>query len=174
LWSIAGEVEELHRQRHSALAVGDGVMQLLDQCAAATLETLDDDELPQRSRAIEGVVGDQRGEILQLAHRTGIGKRHASDVVTNVELRVAHPARRTACHWRRLHALAQSRDRDARAVHARDEGLEVDRAIEDGDIGERGSEERVLLDSPHQRLGIGHALVEAWHLVFHQPVLCVA
>ena len=51
------EVDELLRHADAALAVGDGVVQLLDHRGPAALEALDDDELPQRAGAVEGVVG---------------------------------------------------------------------------------------------------------------------
>jgi len=45
---IPFEVEELHREAYTALAVGDRVMQPLQHGGATVSESLDDDELPQR------------------------------------------------------------------------------------------------------------------------------
>jgi len=63
LGSIGGEVEELKTELHAALAIGDGVMQLLNEGAFAAAQSLDHGELPQRASAVEGVGGDDAGEV---------------------------------------------------------------------------------------------------------------
>ena len=51
-----------------ALAVDDRVMQFLNQRALVAFESVDDDELPQRSGAVVCVARDQAGEVEKLTH----------------------------------------------------------------------------------------------------------
>ena len=57
--TLAGHVDELLGQADAALAVGDGVVHLLDQRGPAVGEAVDDHELPQRAGAVEGVLHEQ-------------------------------------------------------------------------------------------------------------------
>ena len=70
---VAVEVEELQAQLHTAFAIDDGVVHLLDEGALAAAQAIDDDELPQRPGAVERVAGDEAGQIEQLAHGARLG-----------------------------------------------------------------------------------------------------
>ena len=160
LGSVAFEVEELQRQLHAAFAVGDRVVQLLDQSRLAAAQAVDDDELPQRSGAIERIAGDEAGQVEQLTHRAGLRQGDVADVVAQVEVAVGDPRRRREVDRRRLHTLAESLDHVHGALHARQQPVEVGRAVENRDRGERAGQMRILLEPPHQALRIAHLAVE--------------
>ena len=166
--SVTFEVEELERQLHAAFAVGDRVVELLDQRRAAFAQTVDQDELPQRTGPVERVGGDQRGEVEQLAHGTGLRQREVADVVVQIELRIVDPERRVEVCRRGLHALAQAGDHVHRTVHSTAQVVEFDLAIEDRHVAERRREVRILLEAPHQPLGVGHPPVEPGG-ISHRP-----
>ena len=168
LGSVAFEVEELERQLHAAFAVGDRVVQLLDQRSAAALQALDDHELPEGTGAIERIGGDQRGEVEQLTVASRLGEGDAAHVEVDVEIRIVHPDRSAHVAGRRLHPLAQSRDPHHRALHAPAEHVEIRLAIEDRDVGERRRQVGVLLEAPHEAFGVAHrAVVDD---LGHQPL----
>ena len=132
-------------------------MQFHDECTAATSETVDDDELPQRTCALKRIVDDQRRKIEQLALCARRGQRHAAHVIVDVELGVVDPAWRTECGRGGAHTLSQPRHRDGRTLHAFTKQREVDRSIDHCDVAEGRSEKRIFLHPPHQPLGFAHA-----------------
>jgi hypothetical protein len=160
LFRISREVEELQRQLHAALTVDDGVVHLLHQGALATSESVDHDELPQRTSAVERVGRDQAGVVEQLPHRAGLGQRHVTHVGANVEVGVVDPHRRGEVHRCRLDTLVQTRHRVDGTFHPTQQPFEVGSAIEQCDVGERGAEVWVLLQTPHQPFCIAHLPVE--------------
>ena len=158
---VALEVEELQGHLHPALAVGDRVVHLLHQRRPAATEALDDDELPQRPGAVEGVVGEQGRQVEQLAHRAGLGQGDAADVVVDVEVGVVDPRRRREVDGRRLDPPAQAGHGPGRLLHPGPQGVEVRRAVEHRHRRERRGQVGVLVDPPHQPLGVGHPAVIA-------------
>ena len=143
-------------------AVGDGVVDLPHQRGPATLQTLDEVEHPQRAGAVVGVLVDRRHEVEQLALGARRRQGDLADVVVEVELRVGPPDGRAEA--------ARGRPRPARAGAARSatvaamlgpEVVEVGRPVEHDERAAVGVEPRVLLDVPHQRLGVGHPPLEA-------------
>ena len=161
------EVEELHRQGDARLPVRERVVELLDQCGAPVDESLDDGELPERTRAVERVGGDQRGEILELAHAAGRREGDVPDVPPYVELGVVHPGRRADASGSGLDALPEPRHHGGRAPHALTERGHVRRPVEDRQVREGRRQVPVLLEAPHQRLRVAHATVESGCIVRH-------
>ena len=102
---------------------------------------------------------DQRGQVEQLAERARLGQGDAADVVVDVEVGVVDPHRRREVDGRRLHAPAQAGHVPRRPLHARTEPVEVGRPVEDRQRGERRREVRILLEAPHQPLGVAHPAV---------------
>ena len=145
LESIALKIEKLERQFHAALAVGDGVVELLDQRRSVALDPFDNGELPQRASPVERVSTQQRRKIEELAFGAGLGKRDTAEVQVDVEIRVLDPFR--CAHVARcgLHSLAQTRHAVAGTDQAFAEQVEVRLAVEDRDRGERRREMRVFL-----------------------------
>ena len=164
LGRVALEIEELQRQLHAGLAVGDRVVQLLDQCRLAAAQALDDRELPQRAGAIERVGRDQAGEVEELAHRAGLRQRDPAHVVVDVEVWVVDPHRRGEVRRHRLHPLSQPLEHVRGSLDALDELVEAGWPVEHRDVGERARQVRVLLDPPHQPLGVAHLAIEPRHV----------
>src|SRR5581483_2279123 len=75
---VGGQVEELHRQAHTAYAVGDRVVHLGEEGGPVSLQALDDRELPQGAGPVEGVLVDEGGEVEELALGPGRGAGHAA------------------------------------------------------------------------------------------------
>ena len=91
LGGVAGDVDELLRHADAALAVGDGVVELLDHRGPAVLEALDDEELPERPGAVERGADEGGGEVEQLPHRAGVRQRRPAEVVVEVEVGFVPP-----------------------------------------------------------------------------------
>ncbi len=158
---VAIEVEELQRHLHAALAVGDRVVHLLHQRRLAAAQALDDDELPQRPHPVERVVDEQRGDVEQLAHGARLGQGDAPHVVVDVEVGIVDPRRRGEVHRGRLDPPPQPRHGPRRSLHPGSQGVEVRRAVEHRDGAERRREVGILVDPPHQALGVRHLAVVA-------------
>ena len=78
--------------RRLALAVGDGVVQLLDDGALAVLQPVDDVRTAHRGRVrSKGSAAIRVARSQQLAQRPGAGEGDVADVVVEVELRVVDP-----------------------------------------------------------------------------------
>ena len=166
---VAIEVEVLQRHLHPALTVGDRVVHLRDERRLAPAQALDDGELPQRTRPVERVERDQRPQVEQLAHRPRLGQRDAPHVDVDVEPGVVGPCRCGQVDRRRVDPPPQAWDVPGRPLHARPQAVEVGRTVEHRDRPERRREVGVLLQAPHQPLGIGHLA-----LVAHRPILAQA
>jgi len=82
------------------------------------------------------------------------------DVEVEVELRIGHPRRRRKSTDASNGTFTQSRHTFDRAPHGSVEVLRVDRSLEDRQRRATRVEPRVLLDVPHQRFVIGHAIAE--------------
>ena len=90
---VAFEVDVDLRQPHGADAVGDRVVQLGEQRAAAAFETLDDREAPQRTGAVEGILIQAGAQVEELTLGAGTRERDVAQVVVEVELGVGRPGR---------------------------------------------------------------------------------
>ena len=160
LGRVAVEVEELQRQLHAALAVGDGVVQLLDQRRLAAAQTVDHRELPQRTGALERVAGDQAGQVEQLAHRARLGQRHVADVVVDVEagssthIGAVRFTGAGCTRWRSRWTTVVARSiRRSSWSTSGGRSRTVTLANVDDEV-------RVLLETPHQAFGVAHLAIE--------------
>ena len=89
---LALEVEQHHRQLDGADAVGDRVVELLDDGRLAVDQALDHGELPQGPRPVEALHPDRLGQVEQRAPVARRGSAHATQVVVEVEVGVDDPA----------------------------------------------------------------------------------
>ena len=158
--SLGALVEERHRHLHGADPVGEGVVHLLDECSPSVGHLLHHDELPQRSRPVESGHGEGRREVEDVAQRPGSGCALEPQVVVEVEVRVDHELRRCEPERRGGHALAKPWYLPARTLHLVDETLPVERLVEQRHAGDRGPQQRILLDGPHERVLVAHPLLE--------------
>ena len=156
LGGVARDVDELLRHADAALAVGDGVVELLDHRGAAVLEALDDEELPQRPGAVERRADEGGGEVEQLPHRPGVRQRRPAEVVVEVEVGFVAPLRRRQPTEGGHHALPEPGHLHGGALEPGAEPLRVGGLVEQRDVGDRRAEVRILLEVPHQRLDVGH------------------
>ena len=136
-------------------------------CSSAALppQPFDDDELPQRSGAVERVERDQRGEIEQLAHGPRLGQGDAADVLIDLEIRGRRPtaARRssTGVGWTR-HPSRGRPPRRAPCRPAADRSRAVGRAprrcrTSTSDAGpSRGATSALRRRSSSGFVGVGH------------------
>ena len=173
LGGVARDVDELLRHADAPLAVGDGVVELLDHRGAAVLEALDDEELPERARAVERGAHERGGEVEQLSHRPGVGQRRPAEVVVEVEVGFVTPLRRGEPAQGGDHALAQPRHLHRRPLEPAAKPLRIGGLVEQGDVGDRRAEVRILLEVPHQRLDVGHPPLVA-HLSGSYRAFCHA
>jgi hypothetical protein len=165
LGGVARQVDELLRHPDAALAVGDGVVELLHHGAAPALQALDDHELPEGAGAVEGRVDEGRGQVQQLPQRTRRRQGDPAQVVVQVEVGLLAPLRRGQPAEGGDHPLVQARDHRHRPLQPGAEAVGIRRDVEHGDVGDRGAQVRVLLEVPHQGLDVGHATLVA-HLAF--------
>ena len=134
--------------------VRDGVVDLPQQCAPSALEAVDDEELPQRPGPVEGVLMELLHEVEQGAGGAGSTEADPTDVVGEVELGIRSPHRRrppAECRHNTLREAGHLGNRE------RDPPFEVDgvdHTVADHDDPAIGVQPRVLLDVPHQRLGV--------------------
>jgi hypothetical protein len=73
--SVPFESEVELSQAEGGVTVSDRVVKLGEHGTLATLESVDDHEEPQRAGAIEGVLHEAGGEVVQLAQRARGGQR---------------------------------------------------------------------------------------------------
>ena len=88
---LALEVEQHHRQLDRADAVGDRVVELLDDGRLAVGQPLDHGELPERASPVEALHPDRLGQVEQRAPVARSGSAHAAQVVVEVEVGVEDP-----------------------------------------------------------------------------------
>ena len=137
LWCVSLEVKELQRQLHPTLAVGNGVVQFLDERRLATTQPVDHHELPEWPGAIEGIAGDQAGQVEQLTQGSRLRKGDVAYVVPQIKVAVVNP------HWCsqigrcRLHSLPEARDNMNRSVHSAKQLIKIGWTVEHRDVCER-------------------------------------
>ena len=90
----------------------------------------------------------------------GGAERDVADVVGEVELGVRSPLWRGQPPQRRNHPLAQPRHLGHRPGDVAAEVVDVDGTVEDQQRAAAGVEPRVLVEVPHQRLGVAHPPLE--------------
>ena len=158
------QVEQLQHEPDASHAVGDGVVDLQDHRAAAAVEAVHQGALPQRPGPVEALHGDGLGHLQQVAH--GAVARHPgeAEVVAEVEVGVDLPPRR--CQRQRVgpHPLAQPGHHPTDPVEGAPQVLASHGALQHHHGGDGGAQHGVLLDGPHEGVGIAHAVLEA-HLV---------
>ena len=91
--ALRAQVENRLAERHAGLPVDAGVMHLGVEGDLTALQPVDDEELPQRSAAIEQRGMHARHILLQLAVGTRPGQRDVAHVVVDVHVVVVHPHR---------------------------------------------------------------------------------
>jgi hypothetical protein len=158
---FALELEQHHGDLHRAHAVGDGVMDLHDQRGAAVGEVGDRDGLPERSGPVEALHRHGLGQVEHGALVAVACGSHPAEVVVEVEVRVHLPA-----WWRdrvRIapHPLAHAGHQPGAALEQVAEALLVGGPVEEEHRSDGRAQQRVLLDGPHERVGVGHAVLEA-------------
>ncbi len=119
LFRVSFDIDELLGHPDATLAVGDGVVQLLDHGGSSALHSLDDRELPERTRAVEGPVGQVAGEIEHVSMGSFAGDPELAEVVAEVELGILSPLRRREPPERRHDPLPESGDAHRRGFEPR-------------------------------------------------------
>jgi hypothetical protein len=131
------------------------------QISAAVGQPLDDVEHPQRPGAVVGILVDGGDEVEQRPLVTGRRQGDPADVVAEVELRVGAPHRRAEPPEAGHDPLAEPGHGGHRGGELAGEVLDVGRAVEEDEGTAAGVQPRILLDVPHQRLGVRHPSFEA-------------
>ena len=165
---VGAEVEELHREANPTHAVGDGVVHLRQQRRPSALEAFDDRQLPERPSAVEGVLVDEGGQVEELALGARGRQGQAPDVEVQVEGGIVGPLRRGEAGGGRDDALCQPGEDADGPFHAAPEPGEVRSSVQQGELEERGAEAGILLDRPHERLGVAHAAFESERPLRHR------
>ena len=102
------EVDEREREAQPTHAVGDRVVDLLQECAASAGEPFDERELPQRAGPVERLLGERPAQVEEGAVGVASGKRDAPHVGIEVERRIVGERGRHDAQWRAHDALAQA------------------------------------------------------------------
>ncbi len=103
------DVEEEGADVDRREAVGERVVGLVDDREAVVLEALDQDQLPERARAIEGRREDLADEIVELGVVAGGREADPAHVVGQVEVGIVDPEGRAQAQRREGKSLAQAR-----------------------------------------------------------------
>ena len=135
-------------------------MHLREQCTPAALEAVDQHEVPQRPGPVVGVLIELRRQVEQLAYRARLGQGDVADVMVQVELRVGCPLRRREPAEAGHDTVSQTRHHCRPVRDPGADAVELDPAVEHRDARTVRVEPRVLLDGPHQRLGVAHLALE--------------
>ena len=153
-------VEQGEGELDPADAVGERVVDLLDERGPAVGQALHDGELPQRALTVEGGHGDG---LRDRQHRREVARLRGLDpaqVVREVELGVGDPAGRAEAEGGRDDPLAEAGHVDDGLLQAGHESLPVGGLVEEADGGDRRAEHRVVLDAPQHGVGRLHRLAQ--------------
>ncbi len=153
---LAREVEQARGHRHAADAVGDGVVQLHDDRRALTVPPLDQGHLPQRTVAVEVLLGHLLGDAHQRPVGPVAGDVEPLEVEGEVEVRVDLPARRDRGDRVADDPLAQLGDRQGHPGDPFDQQLDLRVAVEHGHGDDHRAQDRVPLHAPHHRVEGAH------------------
>jgi hypothetical protein len=158
---VALEVDEHRRQPDAAHAVGDRVVHLRQQRGPSVRQAFDDRVAPERAGPIEGIREVRSRVVEELAIGARRRQPDAAHVEVEIERRVVDPRRRRHAGGRRHDLLAEAGDLLHGARDAGPEPLERRHRVEERHVEERRAQARVLLEVPHQRLGVGHPTFRA-------------
>ena len=150
-------VEDLQHEPYRSHTVGHRVVELHDESALAVREVLHQDAFPQRTGPVEALHGGGSGHLHDVGQLALAGRAGEAQVVAEVEVRIDLPTRRRGRHRTVRHALAQAGDDATGPLEHAPEVFPFDRSVDDDQRGDRRTQQRVLLDGPHQRVGVAHA-----------------
>ncbi len=158
--AVPVEVEQVHGQLDAAHAVGDGVVQLEDERRATLVEALHRRRPPTgagpgRSPAWRWARPGRARRAASYRRPAGASGRGSRDRSWD---RPPTGAGRSTSGW--TAPVAAGGDHAGGAVDGLAEAVAIEGPVEDGDRGDRGPQQRVLLDGPHEGIGIAHAVVE--------------
>ena len=90
---VGGWVEHDRRDVDRCDPVDERMVHPRDQAGAASRQSLDEVDLPERARAVQAVGHQVADQLLELLAAAGRGERHAAHVAVGVEVAVLHPDR---------------------------------------------------------------------------------
>ena len=159
---LIAEIEESRGEHHASDAIGDGVMELEhDRCAVA-VETGGHGQFPERAIAVKvlfrcALRDAQRAREVLFAGREG----DPAQVVVEIEVGIRDPARRDERHRIADDALSQLGHDPGEALHPLGEGMAVGHRLGGHHCDDDRSQQRIVLDAPHDGVEGAHALVLA-------------
>ena len=171
---LHGRIEQRQRQLHPGLAVERGVMDLGIEGEIAVLQPVDDEELPQRPRAVEQRGMQPPDQLLQLVHGAGPGQRHLADVVVEIDVVVLDPHRIGEVERHRGELVGEER----RGVHPRGDHRAIFGGVVLAAVGgrlqqiERADMHRHLRRLDIEKAGVDGAEVALVHVVLPPRVSC--
>jgi hypothetical protein len=141
-------------------AIADGVVQLHHRRATATLETLDQMQLPERAIHVERLHRDRRGVVEQVPNSALPAQARAAQVETQVEIRVALPP--GGRDGKRIpdHSLAQARDDRESARQLPLEARHVGGAVEHPGAEDGRAQRGIGLEIQHQGVRVAQMIFE--------------
>ena len=152
---LLGEVEQGHRDLHAAHAVGEGVVELAQHRGAAVVESLDQGGLPHRAGPVEVVHRGQPGHLQHALDGARLRRRDPAHMEVEIEVRGVLPPRRRG-RQRLHHPLPEHRQFAADDVEALPDQIPVRRAVEQYHGHHGGSQPRIGLHRPGERVGVSH------------------
>src|SRR6266540_132165 len=150
------EVEQAEREPHATDAVGDRVVDPLEERGAPALEPFDHGELPEGPRPVKGCGRRRRGQVEKLPHPARRRRRDPTEVVVEVEVVVGLPLGGSEAERCRHDTVTETWDVYEGLLELRPHPGDVGGVLEDADVREVRAEGGVLLDRPHDRFGIAH------------------
>ena len=133
------------------------MVDLLEERGSTAFEAFHDGELPQRTGPVEGRRRHRRRQVEQLPHPAGRRDGDGPEVVVEVEIVVGHPLGRGEAEGGSHDAVAEPWDRLDGLLDLGAHAGGVGCTLEDADVREVRAEGGVLLDRPHDRLGVAHS-----------------
>ena len=139
------QVGQCGEHQHQPDSVGDGVVQLQDQCTAAVCKPGEDSQLPQRARTIERYAHPFLGSCKDIVPIGGAPEIFVAVVIVDVEVVGLGPAR----PWTLVdHPLTQPRDLRHHSLDGGAHALRRRRALQEPHTHHGRPQLRVLLDVP--------------------------
>ena len=153
-------VDHRERQFDAADAVGERVVDLLDEGCPTSFHPFDERELPQRAGPIERIDRQRLGEVEHVAEAPRRWHPGPSQVVRQVEPGVHHPPGTADPAGRHDHPLPEAGDDPRGVVDPLHEAIPVGRPIEERHGRDRRTQHRVLLDVPQHGVRRLHVVRE--------------
>ena len=150
------EVGHRSQHQHQADTVGDRMMQLEDECAAAVCHPREDSQLPERTGAVERLTYPVLGTSENVAAFRRATEIVVVVVVVDIELIGFDPS------WARTvveHTLTKPGELGHHPLDGRTHALRRGWALEEPHAHHGRTQLRVLLDVPDQRIAAAHGLV---------------